>query len=308
MTDGPNLTPTALVTQSRKAPWSALTVAGKRVTEFSIIKRNFVRNPGAMAGLFSMAALVLIAGLADLVAPYDPLEQTRAFLQPPSWEHPFGTDPLGRDILSRVIHGARTSLSVGVGAVFVAMFIGFVVGVTGGYFGKRIDAFVVMVVDTFMSFPGILLAMVIVSMFGNTLPVVMLAVGLGEFTLFARLIRSVVYAEKQRDYILASRTLGAGPLFIILSHILPNILGPLIVLITVSIGNAILAAAALGFLGLGAQPPLPEWGTLVNSGREYIQIAPWLVWFPGLAIMVTVLSANLLGDGLRDALDPKLRR
>jgi ABC-type dipeptide/oligopeptide/nickel transport system permease subunit len=308
MTDGPNLTPTALVTQSRKAPWSALTVAGKRVTEFSIIKRNFVRNPGAMAGLFSMAALVLIAGLADLVAPYDPLEQTRAFLQPPSWEHPFGTDPLGRDILSRVIHGARTSLSVGVGAVFVAMFIGFVVGVTGGYFGKRIDAFVVMVVDTFMSFPGILLAMVIVSMFGNTLPVVMLAVGLGEFTLFARLIRSVVYAEKERDYILASRSLGAGPLFIILSHILPNILGPLIVLITVSIGNAILAAAALGFLGLGAQPPLPEWGTLVNSGREYIQIAPWLVWFPGLAIMVTVLSANLLGDGLRDALDPKLRR
>jgi peptide/nickel transport system permease protein len=215
---------------------------------------------------------------------------------------------LGRDILSRVIHGARTSLSVGVGAVFVAMFIGFVVGVTGGYFGKRIDAFVVMVVDTFMSFPGILLAMVIVSMFGNTLPVVMLAVGLGEFTLFARLIRSVVYAEKERDYILASRSLGAGPLFIILSHILPNILGPLIVLITVSIGNAILAAAALGFLGLGAQPPLPEWGTLVNSGREYIQIAPWLVWFPGLAIMVTVLSANLLGDGLRDALDPKLRR
>ena len=308
MTDGPSSTPTALVTQSRKAPSSALTVAGKRVTEFSIIKRNFVRNPGAMAGLFSMAALVLIAGLADLVAPYDPLEQTRAFLQPPSWEHPFGTDPLGRDILSRVIHGARTSLSVGVGAVFVAMFIGLVVGVTGGYFGKRIDAFVVMVVDTFMSFPGILLAMVIVSMFGNTLPVVMLAVGLGEFTLFARLIRSVVYAEKERDYILASRSLGAGPLFIILRHVLPNILGPLIVLITVSIGNAILAAAALGFLGLGAQPPLPEWGTLVNSGREYIQIAPWLVWFPGLAIMVTVLSANLLGDGLRDALDPKLRR
>ena len=281
---------------------------GKRITEFAIIKRNFVRNPGAMVGLFLIALLIVIAIFAGLIAPYDPLEQTRAFLQPPSWEHPFGTDTLGRDILSRVIHGGRVSLAVGVGAVLIAMFVGLVVGVTGGYFGGRIDAVVVMIIDTFMSFPGILLAMVIASMFGTTLPVVMLAVGLGEFTLFARLIRSVVYAEKERDYILASRSLGAGPLFIILRHVLPNILGPLIVLITVSIGNAILAAAALGFLGLGAQPPLPEWGTLVNAGREYIQIAPWLVWFPGLAIMVTVLSANLLGDGLRDALDPKLRR
>lgn len=290
------------------APAAVVGLAGKPVTELAIVRRNFIRNRGAVVGLLLMAALLFLAAFADFVAPYDPLAQSRAFLEPPSAAHWFGTDALGRDMLSRVIHGARVSLAVGVGAVLVAMFVGLVVGIAGGYFGGRVDAVVVMVIDTFMSFPGLLLAMVVATMFGTSLPIVMLAVGLGEFTLFARLIRSVVYAEKERDYILASRSLGAGPFFIVLRHVLPNIMGPLIVLITVSIGNAILAAAALGFLGLGAQPPLPEWGALVNVGREYMQIAPWLVWFPGIAIMITVLSANLLGDGLRDALDPRLRR
>jgi ABC-type dipeptide/oligopeptide/nickel transport system permease subunit len=279
-----------------------------RLTEFAIVRRNFVKNRGAVAGLFVVAALVLVAVFADLLAPYDPIAQSRAFMEPPSLAHPFGTDALGRDLLSRVIHGARVSLAVGIGAVLIALGIGLAIGMAGGYFGGKVDAVVVMVTDTFMSFPGLLVAMVIAALLGSSLPVVMLAVGIGEFTLFARLVRSVVYAEREKDFVLASRSLGAGSLLIVLRHILPNILPSLIVLVTLSIGNAILASASLGFLGLGAQPPTPEWGNLVNIGQEYMREAPWLVWFPGLAIVATVLGANMLGDGLRDALDPKLRR
>ena len=279
-----------------------------RVTEFMIIRRNFVRNRGAVAGLVIVSVLVLVAVFADLIAPYDPIEQTRDFLQSPSSKHPFGTDTLGRDMFSRVVYGARVSLAVGLGAVGVALVVGSVVGMVGGYLGGRTDAAVVMIIDTFMSFPGLLLAMVIAALLGASLPVVMLAVGLSEFTLFARVVRSAVYAEKEKDYILASKSLGAAAAWMIVRHLVPNIMPAIIVLVTVSIGNAILAAAALGFLGLGAQPPTPEWGALVNVGRDYIQIAPWLVWFPGIAIMATVLGANMLGDGLRDALDPRLRR
>ena len=280
----------------------------QRVTEFMIIRRNFVRNRGAVAGLVIVGVLVLVAVFADLIAPYDPIEQTRDFLESPSWKHPFGTDTLGRDMFSRVVHGARVSLAVGLGAVGVALLLGSVVGMVGGYLGGRTDAAVVMIIDTFMSFPGLLLAMVIAALLGASLPVVMLAVGISEFTLFARVVRSAVYAEKEKDYILAGKSLGAAAPWMIVRHLVPNIMPAIIVLVTVSIGNAILAAAALGFLGLGAQPPTPEWGALVNVGRDYIQIAPWLVWFPGLAIMATVLGANMLGDGLRDALDPRLRR
>jgi ABC-type dipeptide/oligopeptide/nickel transport system permease subunit len=279
-----------------------------RLTEFAIIKRNFARNRGAVFGLVIVSTLVFIAVFADVIAPYDPIAQSSAFLSPPSLAHPFGTDVLGRDLLSRVIHGARVSLAVGLGAVLIALLIGLVVGLLGGYLGGRVDAVVVMIIDTFMSFPGLLVAMAIAALLGSSLPVVMLAVGIGEFTLFARLVRSVVYAEREKDFVLASRSLGAGSLLIVLRHILPNILPSLIVLITLSIGNAILAAASLGFLGLGAQPPTPEWGNLVNIGQEFMREAPWLVWFPGLAIVATVLGANMLGDGLRDSLDPRLRR
>lgn len=280
----------------------------QRVTEWQIIRRNFVRNRGAVAGLAIVSFLVLVAIFADVIAPYDPIAQSRAFLSPPSWSHPFGTDALGRDLFSRVVHGARVSLVIGLGAVAVALVVGSILGMIGGYFGGRVDAVVVMIIDTFMSFPGLLLAMVVAALLGASLPVVMIAVGLAEFTLFARVVRSTVYAERGKDYVLACRSLGGSGGWILLRHIAPNIFPSIIVLVTVSIGNAILAAAALGFLGLGAQPPTPEWGALVNVGRDYIQIAPWLVWFPGLAIMATVLGANMLGDGMRDALDPKLRR
>jgi ABC-type dipeptide/oligopeptide/nickel transport system permease subunit len=279
-----------------------------RLTEFAIIRRNFARSRGALLGLAIVLALVFVALFADLIAPYDPIVQSNVFLAPPSVAHPFGTDALGRDLLSRVIHGARMSLAVGLGAVMIALLFGLTVGLLGGYLGGRVDAVVVMIIDTFMSFPGLLVAMVIAALLGSSLPVVMLAVGIGEFTLFARLVRSVVYAEREKDFVMASRSLGAGPLLIVLRHIIPNILPSLIVLITLSIGNAILAAASLGFLGLGAQPPTPEWGNLVNIGQEYMREAPWLVWFPGLAIVTTVLGANMLGDGLRDSLDPRLRR
>ncbi len=279
-----------------------------QLTERAIIWHNFKKNRGAVAGLLVVLLLVLATILADLIAPYDPIAQSRAFLEPPSWSHPFGTDQLGRDLLSRVIHGARVSLAVGMGAVFIAFLIGSTIGLLGGYFGGRIDMAVVMIVDAFMALPSLLLAMTIAAFLGSTLPVVMLAVGIGEFTLFARLVRSAVYAERERDYVMASRSLGGGAFFIVLRHIIPNIMPSLIVLVTLSIGNAILSAAALGFLGLGAQPPTPEWGNLVNIGQEFMLEAPWLVWFPGLAIVVTVLGANLLGDGLRDALDPKLRK
>jgi len=279
-----------------------------RLTEFAIIRRNFVKNRGAILGLVIVSFLVFVAVFADFIALYDPIAQSSALLTPPSLAHPFGTDALGRDLLSRVIHGARVSLAVGLGAVMIALVIGLAVGMLGGYLGGRVDAVVVMIIDTFMSFPGLLVAMAIAALLGSSLPVVMLAVGIGEFTLFARLVRSVVYAEREKDFVLASRGLGAGSLLIVFRHVLPNILPSLIVLITLSIGSAILAAASLGFLGLGAQPPTPEWGNLVNIGQEFMREAPWLVWFPGLAIVATVLGANMLGDGLRDSLDPRLRR
>lgn len=280
----------------------------KRTTELAIVWRNFRKNRGAIIGLIIVLLLVLVGVFSDLIAPYDPLAQSRDFLQPPSLSHPFGTDTLGRDMLSRVIYGARISLGVGLGAVTIALFVGVMIGVAGGFFGKSADALVVMVIDIFMSFPGLLLAMVIAALLGPSLPNVMLAVGLGEFTMFARLVRSTVYVEKEKDFVLAGKSIGAGNLLIIGRHILPNIVPPLIVLTTLSIGTAILLAASLGFLGLGAQPPTPEWGNMVNVGREYLRIAPWLVWFPGAAIMLTVLGANMMGDGLRDALDPRLRR
>jgi ABC-type dipeptide/oligopeptide/nickel transport system permease subunit len=297
-----------MLTGPQNATITASSDVPPRLTEFAIIRRSFVRNRGAVVGLVIVVVLIVLAVFADLIAPYDPIAQSRAFLEPPSAAHLFGTDQLGRDLLSRTIHGARVSLAVGMGAVLIAMAIGTILGLVGGYFGGRVDDVVVMIVDAFMSLPGLLVAMVIAALLGSSLPVVMLAVGIGEFTLFARLVRSAVYTERERDFVLASRSLGAGPASILLRHILPNILPSLIVLLTLSIGNAILSAAALGFLGLGAQPPTPEWGNLVNIGQEFMLEAPWLVWFPGLAIVATVLGANLLGDGLRDALDPKLRR
>jgi len=280
----------------------------KRHTELKIMWYNFKKNRNAVIGLIITIFLLSIAIFADVISPYSPIDQTQNLLTSPSTEHIFGTDALGRDMLSRVIHGSRISIGVGFGAVGISLVIGLTLGIAGGYFGGNVDAIVTMVIDMFMSFPGLLLAMVIASLLGPTLPNVMIAVGIGQFTLFARLVRSSVYLEKEKEYILAARSVGSSNLLIIFRHIIPNIFSTVIIITTVNIGSAILMTASLGFLGLGAQPPLAEWGNMVNIGRGYIQIAPWLIWFPGIAIILSVLGANLLGDGLRDALDPKLRK
>jgi len=280
----------------------------KRVTELKIIWDNFKKNRNGVIGLIIIIFLLLVVLFANVISPYDPIEQTADMLSPPTREHLFGTDALGRDNFSRVIHGAKISISVGFGAVAISLVIGLLIGISGGYFGGKVDNVVIILIDVFMSCPGLLLAMVISSILGPTLRNVMIAVGVGEFTLFARLIRSSVYVEKEKEFVLAAKSIGSNNLFIIIRHILPNILNIIIVVTSLNVGNAILQCAALGFLGLGAQPPIPEWGNMVNIGRSYIQIAPWLIWFPGIAIIMSVLGANMFGDGLRDSLDPRLRK
>lgn len=281
--------------------------AGRRVTELSIVLRQFKRNRGAIVGLSLLALIALSAIFADFLAPYDPLKVGRESLAVPGIKHLMGTDPLGRDMFSRILFGGRISLTVGFIAVVLAAVLGTTIGTIGGYFGGRIDAIVVMLLDVMLAFPGLLLALTIVATLGPGLRNLMIAIGIGNVPTFARVIRSTALVEKEKDYVLAARLIGCGHARIITRHVLPNAMAPLIVLATLNIGWAMLSAASLGFLGLGAQPPTPEWGNMANTGRLYIQSAPWLIAFPGLAIMITVLATNLLGDGLRDALDPRLR-
>ncbi|MER2535344.1 MAG: ABC transporter permease subunit [Rhizobiaceae bacterium] len=272
-------------------------------------------NTGAVIGLFVFAALVLVAVFAPLLAPHLPDVQYRdALLVPPAWQEGgratfiLGTDPVGRDILSRLIHGARFSLFIGLVVVVLALFSGILLGLLAGYFRGWVDAAIMRVMDVILSFPSLLLALVLVAILGPGLFNAMLAIALVLQQHFARLTRAAVMAEKSREYVVAARVAGAGPIRLMFRTILPNCTAPLIVQATLSFSNAILEAAALGFLGMGAQPPTPEWGTMLASAREFILRAPWVVTFPGLAILITVLSINLIGDGLRDALDPKLKR
>ncbi|MCB1472950.1 MAG: ABC transporter permease subunit [Rhodobiaceae bacterium] len=275
----------------------------------------FRENRGAVIGLCVFVSLALIAILAPLVAPHSPTEQYRdALLQPPVWQDKgsatflLGTDAVGRDILSRLIYGARFSLFIGVVVVTISLFVGITLGLVAGFFGGRTDTFIMRVMDVILSFPSLLLALVLVAILGPGLMNAMIAIALILQPHFVRLTRAAVLTEKTRDYVTAARVAGAGRLRLMFRTILPNCMAPLIVQATLSFSNAILDAAALGFLGMGAQPPTPEWGTMLAEAREFILRAPWVVTFPGLAILVTVLSINLMGDGLRDALDPKLKR
>jgi dipeptide transport system permease protein len=277
--------------------------------------RHFAANRGAVIGLAVLATLVLIAIFAPLIAPHLPDQQYReSFLAPPIWsangksDFILGTDPVGRDILSRLIHGARVSLLIGAMVVVVAMLGGVTLGLIAGYFGGAADMLIMRVMDIILAFPSLLLALVLVAILGPGLVNAMLAIALVYQPHFARLTRAAVLTEKNQDYVTAARVLGAGPLRLMLRTILPNCMGPLIVQATLSFSSAILDAAALGFLGLGAQPPTPEWGTMLANSREFILRAPWVVTLPGLAILVAVLAINLIGDGLRDALDPRLRK
>ena len=275
----------------------------------------FSVNKGAVIGLFVFIALVFVAIFAPVLAPYDPnLPFAGLFKKPPFWAEGadprflLGTDEIGRDMLSRLIFGAQTSLAIGLVVVSLALVSGVLLGVLAGYFRGWVDALIMRVMDVILAFPSLLLALVLVSILGAGLFNAMLAIALVLQPHFARLARAAVMAEKNREYVISSKVSGAGHLRLMFVTILPNCLGPLIVQATLSFSNAILEAAALGFLGLGAQPPVAEWGTMLSKARDLITTAPWVVALPGLAILITVLSINLIGDGLRDALDPKLKR
>ncbi len=285
--------------------------------------RRLLRNRLAVAGLLIIGGLTACALLApvlsvqrpgpggvwptDLRPPSCLPDCDGGVRQPPSIRHPFGTDTVGRDQLSRILFGARVSLSIGMISVSLAIFIGTVVGAVAGFFGGWVDTFLMRLIDVMLAFPSILLALAIVTLIGGGLLNVMLAVGLISIPTYARLTRASVIGEARRDYVEASRALGAGRRRLLLRHVMPNCMSPLIVAATLGIGTAILDAAGLGFLGLGAQPPLAEWGLMLSQYRESLFSEWWLVAIPGFAIMLTVLGFNLLGDGLRDTLDPRLR-
>ncbi|WP_435166572.1 ABC transporter permease subunit [Falsirhodobacter sp. 1013] len=275
----------------------------------------FSENRGAVIGLAVFLALILVAIFAPLLAPHDPIQQYRDFLlAPPSWQEGgasqflLGTDAVGRDVLSRLIFGARQSLIIGCVVVFIALVGGIVLGLVSGFFGGWVDTVIMRVMDVILAFPSLLLALVMVAILGPGLMNAMIAIAIVLQPHFARLTRAAVMAEKNKEYVMAARVAGAGRFRLMVRTILPNCMGPLIVQGTLSFSNAVLDAAALGFLGMGAQPPIPEWGTMLAEAREFILSAWWVVTFPGLAILITVLAINLVGDGLRDALDPKLKR
>ena len=273
-----------------------------------VTRRQLRRNAGALLGLFVLAIMVLAAALAPLIAPHDPLTVApEAQLKPPSAAHWAGTDLFGRDVFSRLLFGGRVSLLVGVVAVLIASVPGTALGLIAGYYRKWIDGLIMRVMDLMLSFPGILLALGIVALLGPGLLNVMIAVGIAGIPSYTRLVRSSVLAVKKNLYVRAARATGCRDGRILLRHILPNVLAPIVVLTTLDIAWAILNASSLSFLGLGAQPPTPEWGAMLSEGRGFMYQAPWITIAPGLAIMLTVLSVNLLGDGLRDALDPRLR-
>ena len=276
--------------------------------------RYFSENHGAVAGLVLFVALVLVALAAPIFAPFDPDQQFRdALLVPPLTQGAegmflLGTDALGRDILSRLIFGARFSLFIGVVVVSVSLIGGVIIGMFAGFFRGWVDTAIMRVMDVILAFPSLLLALTLVAILGPGLTNAMIAIAIVAQPHYVRLTRAAVLSERNRDYVTAARVSGAGPIWLMFVTILPNCMAPLIVQAALSFSGAILDAAALGFLGMGAQPPTPEWGTMLAEAREFITRAWWVVTFPGLAILITVLAINLMGDGLRDALDPKLKR
>lgn len=275
----------------------------------------FRENRGAVIGLWVFAGFVAVAILADLIAPYDPTEQFRDhLLQPPFWQEGgssaflLGTDAVGRDMLSRLLHGARYSFYVGIVVVAISAVGGILIGLLAGFAPKWIDTLIMRVMDIILAFPSLLLALVLVAVLGPSLTNAMIAIAIVLQPHYVRLTRASVKSELSKDYVTASRTTGAGIWRLMFITVLPNCLSPIIVQGALSFSTAILDAAALGFLGMGAQPPTPEWGTMLAEAREFILRAWWVVTFPGLAILITVLAINLMGDGLRDAFDPKLKR
>jgi dipeptide transport system permease protein len=277
--------------------------------------KYFSENRGAVIGLYFIIFAALVAIFANFLAPHNPFDQFRdAILQPPCWmdggssKFILGTDDVGRDILSRLIYGSRLSLFVGVIVVTLSLAVGMILGVTAGYFGGYFEIIVMRVMDIILALPSLLLALAIVAVLGPSLTNAIVAIAIVVLPHYVRLTRASVIEEKSKDYVTASRVCGAGPLRMMFIVLLPNCMAPLIVQATLGFSGAILDAAALGFLGMGAQPPTPEWGAMLANALQFVQRAWWVVTFPGLAILLTVLAFNLAGDGLRDALDPKMKR
>ena len=271
--------------------------------------KRLSRNAFAMFGLVLLAVIVIVALFAGQIAPYDPnVQDYSSAMQPPSRSHWLGTDNFGRDILSRVIYGAQISLRLGLFGTLIGASIGSALGAIAGYFGGWVDTLIMRLLDVQMAFPGILLAIIVIAILGPSEINVIFAIGIFSLPTFARVIRGSFLVLREQDFVLAARAVGAGSNRILYRHLLPNSLSPILVLSTIRLGTAILTAASLGFLGLGVKPPAPEWGTMLSEGRNFMQLAPHIAIFPGLAILITVVALNLLGDGLRDAIDPRTRK
>ena len=273
-----------------------------------ISRRNVSRYGMLLAGASLVGLMSLCALLAPVIAPFDPTElNVDIILQAPSLAHPFGTDALGRDVLSRMLYGARVSLWVGFVAVGLSVAIGLVLGLAAGYFGGIVDEVIMRGVDVMLCFPSFFLILAVIAFLEPSLTNIMIVIGLTSWMGVARLVRAETLSLRGRDFILAAKVAGAGPVRIIFSHILPNALAPVLVSATLGVAGAILVESSLSFLGLGVQPPMPSWGNMLMEGKNVLEIAPWLSFFPGLAILFTVLGYNLLGESLRDVLDPRLK-
>ncbi len=283
-------------------------VVTKKRSQLKEVWRRFCRNKQAMIGLAMLFLLIFAAVFANVIAPYDPVEQNLLIrLQGPSAAHWFGTDELGRDIFSRILYGARISMTVGLIAVSISCVAGCALGAIAGYYGGILDTVIMRISDIMMAIPSILLNISIVAALGTGLQNVMIAIGISSVPAYCRIMRASLLSLKNQEFVDASRVAGSTDFYIIMHHIIPNSLAPLIVQATLKIGGAILSCASMSFIGLGIVPPTPEWGAMLSTGRDFLRDAPHLTAFPGLAIMFAVFSMNLIGDGLRDALDPKLK-
>ena len=284
--------------------------AVKRNSPAREIWRRFKKNKAAMLGLGIFSVMVLLAVFADVICNYDTqviAQDVANRLKAPSPDHWFGTDAYGRDIFARVVHGARISIIIGLAATVGSVCISGILGSIAGYYGGRIDNAIMRVLDTFLAIPGELLAMAIVASLGPSMTNLLIAVTIARIPPFTRVIRSSILTVIDQDYIESAIASGARDSYIIVKHILPNAMGPIIIQATMGVGRMILTAAGMSFIGMGVQPPLPEWGSMLAEGRDFMRYSPYITLFPGLAIILTSLALNLLGDGLRDALDPKLK-
>lgn len=285
--------------------------SNKKRSQWGEVWRRLKRNKMAIVGLIILVILFLLAIFADVIADYDNvvIKQNLAHrLQGPSAAHWLGTDEFGRDIFARLVHGTRVSLKVGIVAVGISIVIGGILGAVAGYYGGKLDNIIMRVMDIFLAVPSILLAIAIVSALGPSIVNLMLAISISSVPSYARIVRASVLSIRDQEFIEAARAIGASNMRIIFRHIIPNSLAPVIVQATLGVASAILSTAGLSFIGLGIQPPAPEWGSMLSGGRQYLRYAWWVTTFPGVAIMITILSLNLLGDGLRDALDPRLKQ